>query len=146
MPMIRLPRLYAVIDSSCFLDADALFAAAQHLEAGGCSLVQYRNKSGNARIMLEQGQELRRRLGRGVQLMMNDRADLCLAAGFDGVHVGQDDLSPESVRKIIGDQLWLGVSTHNPAQVAEADQTTADYIAIGPVFVTTSKANADPVI
>ena len=107
MLMIRLPRLYAVIDSSCFLDANALFAAAQHLEAGGCSLVQYRNKSGNARIMLEQGQELRRRLGRGVQLMMNDRADLCLAAGFDGVHVGQDDLSPEAVRNIVGPKLWL---------------------------------------
>jgi thiamine monophosphate synthase len=58
MPMIRLPRLYAIIDSSCFLDADALLAAAQELEAGGCSLLQYRNKSGNARIMLEQGHEL----------------------------------------------------------------------------------------
>src|SRR6202158_4843524 len=120
MPMIRLPRLYAIIDSACFLDADALLAAAQQLESGGCSLVQYRNKSGNARIMLEQGQELRRRLGRGVKLMMNDRADLCLAAGFDGVHVGQDDLSPESVRKIIGPERWLGVSTHNPEQLREA--------------------------
>jgi len=146
MPMIRLPRLYAVIDSSCFLDADALFAAAQHLEAGGCSLVQYRNKSGNARIMLEQGQELRRRLGRGVQLMMNDRADLCLAAGFDGVHVGQDDLSPEAVRKIVGPKLWLGVSTHNPAQFESAAATSADYIAVGPVFSTPSKDQPDPVV
>src|SRR5437660_290033 len=104
--MIRLPRLYAIIDSSCFLDADALFAAAQELEAGGCSLVQYRNKSGKARIMLEQGHQLRSRLGRGVKLMMNDRADLCLAAGFDGVHLGQDDLSPESARRIVGPEFW----------------------------------------
>ena len=146
MLMIRLPRLYAVIDSACFLDAEAMFAAAQNLAAGGCSLVQYRNKSGNARIMLEQGQELRRRLGRGVQLMMNDRADLCLAAGFDGVHVGQDDVSPESVRKIIGPKFWIGVSTHNPAQFESADATSADYIAVGPVFSTPSKDRPDPVV
>jgi len=77
---------------------------------------------------------------------MNDRADLCLAADFDGVHVGQDDLSPESVRKIIGASRWLGVSTHNPEQVREADRTSADYIAIGPVFATSSKENPDPVV
>ena len=77
---------------------------------------------------------------------MDDRADLCLAAGFDGVHVGQEDLSPASARKVIGDKLWLGVSTHNPEQVAEADKTSAEYIAIGPVFSTASKANPDPVI
>src|SRR4030081_2056309 len=146
MAMIRLPRLYAIIDSSCFLDADALFAAAQELEAGGCSLVQYRNKSGNARIMLEQSRELRRRLGRGLKLLMNDRADLCLAAEFDGVHVGQDDLSPESVRRIIGPERWLGVSTHNPEQLREADRTSADYLALGPVFSTLSKDKPDPVV
>jgi thiamine-phosphate pyrophosphorylase len=77
---------------------------------------------------------------------MNDRADLCVAAEFDGVHVGQDDLSPDSARKIIGPEHWLGVSTHNPEQVAEADNTSADYIAIGPVFSTGSKRNPDPVV
>ncbi len=77
---------------------------------------------------------------------MNDRADLAVAAEFDGVHVGQDDLSPKGARKIIGPDLWLGVSTHNPSQVEEADQTTADYIAVGPVFATTSKERPDPVI
>ena len=75
--------------------------------------------------MLEQARELKRRLGNSVKLIMNDRADLCLAAGFDGVHVGQDDLSPEGARKVIGGTLWLGVSTHNPVQLAAADQTTA---------------------
>ena len=73
------------------------------------------------------------------RLIMNDRSDLCLAAEFDGVHVGQDDLSPEAARKIIGPDRWLGVSTHNPQQVVEADKTSADYIAIGPVFATGSK-------
>jgi thiamine-phosphate pyrophosphorylase len=144
--MIRLPRLYAIIDSSCFPDPDALFAAAQKLAAGGCTLLQYRNKSGNARIMLEQARELRRRLGGGVKLIMNDRADLCLAAGFDGVHVGQDDLLPESVRGIVGPDFLLGVSTHNPEQFESADATSADYIAVGPVFSTQSKDPLDPVV
>jgi thiamine-phosphate pyrophosphorylase len=77
---------------------------------------------------------------------MNDRTDLCLVAEFDGVHVGQDDLSAESVRRIIGPERWLGVSTHNPEQVAEADKTSADYLAIGPVFSTSSKDRPDPVV
>ena len=80
------------------------------------------------------------------QLIMNDRADLCLAASFDGVHVGQDDLSPAAVRSVIGDKLILGVSTHNPEQVRAAELTAADYIAVGPVFATGSKLNPDPVI
>jgi thiamine-phosphate pyrophosphorylase len=80
------------------------------------------------------------------KLIMNDRADLCLAAEFDGVHVGQDDLSPESVRRIIGPDLWLGLSTHNADQLQEADWTSADYLAIGPVFSTSSKEKPDPVV
>ncbi len=123
-----------------------MFAAAEDLAAAGCTLLQYRNKSGSARQMLAEARELRARLGASVKLIMNDRADLCLAAGFDGLHVGQDDLSPESARNIIGPDRWLGVSTHNPEQLAEADKTSADYLAIGPVFATTSKANPDPVV
>jgi thiamine-phosphate pyrophosphorylase len=108
--------------------------------------MQYRNKSGNARQPLDEARELRARLGPTVKLIMNDRADLCLAAGFDGVHVGQGDLSPESARGIIGGDRWLGMSTHNLEQVAEADKTSADYVAIGPVFATSSKENPDPVV
>jgi thiamine-phosphate pyrophosphorylase len=93
-----------------------------------------------------QAAELKTRIGPRAQLIMNDRGDLCLAAGFDGVHVGQDDISPESARRIIGTNRCLGVSTHNPEQVAEADKTSADYIAIGPVFATVSKANPDPIV
>jgi thiamine-phosphate pyrophosphorylase len=80
-----------------------------------------------------------------LRFIMNDRADLCLVAEFDGVHVGRDDLSPESVRGIIGPR-WVGVSTHNPEQVKEADLTSADYLAIGPVFSTSSKGQPDPVV
>lgn len=144
--MIQLPKLYAVLDRSCFPDTQALIASAGELCAGGVSLLQYRNKTGSARLMLEDARELKRQLSNSVRLIMNDRADLCLAANFDGVHVGQDDLSPEGVRKVIGTALCLGVSTHNPEQVSEAEQTSADYIAIGPIFSTASKANPDPVI
>ena len=158
--MQQLPRLYAILDVSCFPDLEALFRTAEELVAAGVTLLQYRNKSGNAREMLEQARELRQRIfsqpnvakdatsgwGTRAKLIMNDRADLAVAAGFDGVHVGQDDLSPEGARKVIGPGLWLGVSTHNPSQVEEADVTSADYIAVGPVFATTSKERPDPVI
>lgn len=123
-----------------------MFAAAEELAAAGCTLLQYRNKSGSARHMLDEARELRARLRPNVILIMNDRADLCLAAGFDGLHVGQDDLSPEAARSIIGSTRWLGVSTHNPEQLAGADRTSANYLAIGPVFATSSKANPDPVV
>jgi thiamine-phosphate pyrophosphorylase len=123
-----------------------MFTTAQELTAGGWMLLQYRNKSSNARQMLDQARELRARLGPSVKLIMNDRADLCLAAGYDGLHLGQDDLSPESARRIIGPDHWLGLSTHNPEQLSEADKTPADYLAIGPIFATASKANPDPVV
>ncbi|MGC2357148.1 MAG: thiamine phosphate synthase [Candidatus Acidiferrum sp.] len=141
-----LPRLYPILDAGCFPDTAAMFAAAEELAAAGCTLLQYRNKSGSARQMLDQARELKARFGAGVKLIMNDRADLCLAAQYDGLHVGQDDLSPEAARRIIGSTRWLGVSTHNPEQLTEADKTSADYLAIGPVFATASKANPDPVV
>jgi thiamine-phosphate pyrophosphorylase len=146
-----LPRIYAILDAGVFPDAGAMFAAAEELLVGGCTLLQYRNKSGNARVMLEQARELCR-LSRArvpaphVRLIMNDRADLALAAEFDGVHVGQEDLSAESVRGIIGADRWLGVSTHNPEQMVEADRSPADYVAIGPIFSTSSKEKPDPVV
>jgi thiamine-phosphate pyrophosphorylase len=150
--VISVPRLYAIVDAASFPTTEDLIAYARELVAGGCTLLQYRSKGANARVMLEQARELRRQLRARVpaphipKLIMNDRADLALIAEFDGVHVGQDDLSPESVRRIIGRERWLGVSTHNPEQLAEADQTSADYLAIGPVFSTSSKERPDPVV
>ena len=151
-PSSEFPRLYAIVDAAFFSTTEELVAVAAELTAGGCSLLQYRNKSGDARIMLEHARELRRQCRTGVsdphwpRLIMNDRADLCLASEFDGVHVGQEDLSPESVRGIIGPDRWLGVSTHNTEQLREADLTSADYLAIGPVFATFSKDKPDPVV
>jgi len=139
-------RLYAILDVSCFSSPQLLFDSADELASAGVELVQYRNKSADARTMLQQARELKVRIGLRAKLIMNDRADICLAAEFDGVHVGQDDLSPESTRRIVGPDRVVGVSTHSPEQVAEADQTSADYIAIGPVFATASKVNPDPIV
>jgi len=144
--VIFVPCLYGIVDATCCSSTEDLAIFAEELVNAGCTLLQYRNKSGNSRMMLDQARALKRRMGSQVKLIMNDRADLCLAAEFDGVHVGQDDLSPESVRKIIGPERWLGVSTHNPEQVQEADLTSADYLAIGPVFSTSSKEKPDPVV
>lgn len=143
---VNLPKLYAIADRSCFADSNALYAFVEELLAAGVTLIQYRNKQGSAREMLREAREIRRVCDRNVTLIMNDRADLALAADFDGVHVGQDDLSPESVRKVIGPQRWLGVSTHNPEQLALADKSNATYLAIGPVYATSSKNNPDPVV
>lgn len=144
--MIRLPRLYAILDASCFASSEQLYAATEELMAGGVTLLQYRNKTGNARDMLKQAREIKRRVGSGCKLIMNDRADLCVAANYDGVHLGQDDLSPESARKVIGKNCWMGLSTHNSDQVVKTDKTDADYVAIGPVFATASKLDPDAVI
>ena len=148
--LLRLPRLYAIVDVACFVPSlrttDAIVQYARELVAGGVTLLQYRNKIGSTREMLEHARTIRSALGDRVTLIMNDRADLCLAADCDGVHVGQDDLSPQGARTVIGNGKILGVSTHNLEQLQEADAGPADYIAHGPVFATSSKQNPDPVV
>ena len=147
---MNLPRLYAIVDVSCFAaplrTTAAIVDYARELAAGGATFIQYRNKVGTTREMLGHARELRLALGDGVTLIMNDRADICIAAGFEGVHVGQDDLSPEGARTVIGPSRVLGISTHNLEQLKEADAGPADYIAYGPVFPTSGKRNPDPVV
>ncbi len=146
---LELPRLYAIVDLACFPQPGQWEAALYHaseLIAGRVTLLQYRDKQGSARDILFHAREFRRMAPRSAKLIMNDRADLCVAAGFDGVHVGQDDISPEAARKIVGPERIVGVSTHNVEQVRQADTWPVDYIAIGPVFQTSSKANPDPVV
>jgi thiamine-phosphate pyrophosphorylase len=109
------------------------------------------NNASPTRRFLSCARELRRvTLGRAT-LIMNDRVDLCLAAEADGVHLGQDDLSPTAARRIFDrvgskNHLLIGFSTHNLDQFRAADALPVDYIAIGPVFATFSKANPDPVV
>jgi thiamine-phosphate pyrophosphorylase len=138
--------LYAIVDASLLPPGlPAIDSFVGELVSGGATLLQYRNKTASSTVMLSQARELRR-IAAKAKLVMNDRADLCLGAGFDGVHLGQDDLSVQGARTVVGAGVWIGVSTHNTAQVREADTTTADYIAVGPVFATRSKRNPDPVI
>jgi thiamine-phosphate pyrophosphorylase len=149
---MRIPLLYPILDADSLIAGSgveslmkAVCSHALALADAGCTLIQYRAKQLNAREALTQARELRRLLP-GITLIMNDRADLCLAAAFDGVHVGQEDLSPEGARSVVGMDSVVGLSTHNPAQMSEALSKPVDYLAIGPVFVTGSKKNADPAV
>jgi len=149
--LITIPRFYPIIDPAMLKDGSVSGVSSflRELISGGATLIQLRNKHEDADEILSQAREMRRIKGlhsNRVRLIMNDRADLCLAADFDGVHVGQDDLSLEGARRIVGGQRWVGFSTHNPEQVRAADQTDVDYIAVGPIFQTSSKRNPDPVI
>ena len=152
-----MPALYPIIDFSCFAaQADPILAITRYAEeliAAGATLIQLRDKSqpDQPRRFLSCARELRRVTLDKATLIINDRVDICLAADADGVHLGQDDLSPESARKIFdsvkdGKTRIIGFSTHNLAQVIAADALPIDYIAIGPVFATGSKANPDPVV
>jgi thiamine-phosphate pyrophosphorylase len=140
---VKLPHLYAIVDAGLVPD---VVAFAGELASAGVRLIQYRNKQGSARQMLTHARELRRVLPENVQLIINDRADLCLAASSNGVHIGQDDLSVEGARRVCAVPLIVGVSTHDLEQVALANDSSADYIAIGPVFATHTKQNPDPVV
>jgi thiamine-phosphate pyrophosphorylase len=147
---IQLPKLYAIVDVTCFAPqlrtTNSIVEFARDLGEGGVTLLQYRNKEGATRDMLRHAREIKRVLEGKVKLIMNDRADLCIAAGYEGVHLGQDDLPAEGARLVVGNDHIVGVSTHNPQQVREADDGPADYIAIGPVFPTTGKKNPDALV
>lgn len=149
---MRIPLLYPILDAdsliaNCGMERllQAVCSHALALAEAGCTLMQYRAKQLNAREALAQARELRRLLP-GITLIMNDRADLCLAAAFDGVHAGQDDLSPEGARSVVGMERIVGLSTHNTAQMTEALGKPVDYLAIGPAFATGSKKNPDPAV
>src|SRR5689334_20795967 len=109
--------------------------------------MQYRNKQASARELFESSERLSSFLiPLGVTFVVNDRADVAAAARASGVHVGQEDLGAEAARSVIGPGKLVGVSTHSVEQFKVAATTSADYIAIGPVFSTSSKANPDPVV
>jgi thiamine-phosphate pyrophosphorylase len=145
----RLPKLYAILDVTCFAPplrtTNSIVEFARDLSEGGVTLLQYRDKEGDTRVMMRHAREIKRVLEGKVKLIMNDRADICVATGYDGVHLGQDDLPADGARLVVGDRI-VGISTHNPQQVKEADAGPADYIAIGPVFPTTGKKNPDALV
>lgn len=147
------PRLYAIMDAALLpsVPGDVVetseLAFAEMLAQSGVGLIQYRNKQVSSRKLLEISRQLVSLLRpRGVRVIVNDRADVAAVAGAEGVHVGQEDLSVEAARAICGGKCWVGVSTHNLEQVRRAADTSADYIAVGPIFATATKANPDPVV
>jgi thiamine-phosphate pyrophosphorylase len=109
--------------------------------------MQLRDKRSSAAQMYARAKELQAlSSARGGRLVVNDRPDIAAITGAGGVHVGQDDLPPEQARRICGPSRWVGVSTHNLQQLREADLTSVDYIAVGPIFPTATKENPDPVV
>jgi thiamine-phosphate pyrophosphorylase len=112
---------------------------------GGVSLIQLREKHLSPREFYRQAEEaMRVARKRGVRIIINDRVDLGLALDADGVHLGQNDFPPEAARRLMGDQAIIGVSTHNVNQAIRAAKFPIDYLAIGPIYDTPSKENADP--
>jgi thiamine-phosphate pyrophosphorylase len=140
-----LPRLYVILDAALLTIPEA--DCAQRLADAGVRLLQYRHKSASSRELLDSSSRLSGVLiPRGVTFIVNDRVDVALLAGASGVHVGQEDLEAEAARSVIGPSRLVGVSTHNREQFQRATATSADYIAVGPIFSTSTKTNADPVV
>jgi len=143
-----LPRLYAIMDAGVLNQRGvALADFSRAIRDAGVKLVQYRDKNGAPQTVLRNAEIVRDVFADGDRLLvMNDRADLAVLSGWDGVHVGQGDLSPEQARRVVGDGRWIGVSTHTEQQVRTAELSCADYVAVGPVFVTGTKLDAEPSI
>ena len=140
-----LPRLYVILDAALLTIPDT--ECARQLVEAGVRLLQYRNKAASSCELLENSQRLSGTLiPRGVTFVVNDRADVAALAGASGVHVGQDDLGADDARSVVGPDKLVGISTHNRAQFQQAAATSADYIAVGPIFSTSTKASPDPVV
>jgi thiamine-phosphate pyrophosphorylase len=138
--------LYVLVDPTRANDrplAEIAAAAAR----GGATLIQLRDKSGETRTLVEEATVIKRSLaGSGVPILVNDRVDVVLAAGADGVHLGRDDLDPIAARRLLGPRAIIGATVRADADVAALAPGAIDYVCIGGVFATTSKDNPDPPI
>ncbi|GAC1666092.1 MAG: thiamine phosphate synthase [Candidatus Acidiferrum sp.] len=140
-----LPRLYVILDPALLTTRAA--DCGEKLIDAGVRLVQYRDKNASPAKMLKVSRELKELFEpRGVTFFVNDRADVAALSGAAGVHVGQDDLEAERARVTVGMQRFVGISTHNLEQFKCAAASSADYIAIGPIFATATKSNPGPVV
>ena len=143
--MLQMPKLYAITDFQLSnLSHEELVRL---MLAGGARWIQLRDKDATAREMLEAGRNcLALTREAGAQLIINDRVDIALTTDADGVHLGQGDMSVEEAREILGEKKIIGLSTHSIEQFRDALDTSADYIAVGPIYPTGTKSNADPVV
>jgi thiamine-phosphate pyrophosphorylase len=137
------PPLYAITDVQLSGLSHAQQVAA--LCAGGATLIQLREKVLSPHEFYSQAEEAVR-VGHSydAKVLINDRVDIALAVSADGVHLGQEDLSPAAARSLLGDRAIIGYSTHNARQAVAALETRIDYVAVGPVFPTKTKQNSDP--
>lgn len=141
----HLPRLYPITDArrSGLTHAEQV----ERLSAGGATFLQLREKLLSPREFYSEAEKaLRVARTSGVRLIINDRADVALALGADGVHLGQDDLPPTAARRLLGEHAVIGFSTHTLEQALEAARLPIDYLALGPIFPTASKDNPDAVV
>ena len=145
---MEIPAFYPIIDTQVLAQAGlAPVEMARALARAHLSLVQFRHKGVYTREILAQAEEVGKIVRQsGARYIINDRADIALMLAADGVHVGQDDLPPAKVRKLVGEGMILGFSTHNEQQLRDGDREPVDYLALGPIFGTPSKQNPDPVV
>lgn len=142
---MQLPRIYPLTDVQ--LSGLSQVQQVRLLSLGGASLIQLREKHMAAREFYEQAKAaVAVAAPWGVQLIVNDRVDVALAVGAHGVHLGQDDMPPEAARKVLGADAVIGYSTHNIEQAIAATKLPIDYLAIGPIFPTTTKSDTAPVV
>jgi thiamine-phosphate pyrophosphorylase len=148
MARLDLPRFYPILDAGLLLKAGlSIESFARELREAGVRFLQYRDKDASDELLLERAAVLRRIFPASDScLILNDRVPLVLSAGYDGVHVGQEDLSPAEARAMLGSDVMIGVSTHGESQLVSAAESPVDYVAIGPVFATSSKQVPDPVV
>jgi thiamine-phosphate pyrophosphorylase len=139
-------RLYALVDPEHTGGHD-LVGLARLLAVGGATLVQLRDKHGDTRTMVEEARALKAALAsHRIPLVVNDRVDVALAAGADGVHVGPEDMAVEDARRLLGPDAVIGLSIKSVAQAQAAPLALLDYAGIGGVYGTTSKNNPNPPI
>src|SRR5882672_4576661 len=140
-----LPPLYMILDAALLTSPE--IEVAKTLNDAGVRLFQYRNKRGSTREIFQSSSGLAAELAeRGALFFVNDRPDIAFLSGAGGVHVGQNDLPVAESRAVLGKGKLIGISTHNLEQFRAAAATDADYLALGPVFATDSKANPDAVV
>jgi thiamine-phosphate pyrophosphorylase len=139
-------RLYVATDRALAGTRDLCDLIAAALR-GGATAVQLRDKEATARQTLALGEQLRALTrAHGAPFIVNDRPDMALALGADGVHLGQGDLPVAIARRVLGPQAVIGVSTNLPEEARRAEEEGADYVAVGPAFPTATKADHRPVL
>lgn len=137
-------RLYALVDADN-LGPDRLPEQAALAARNGATLIQYRDKTGSSRQMVERGRAIRAALaGTGVPLLVNDRVDVALAIEADGIHIGREDMHPVDARRLLGDGAIIGLTVKDEADADLAASAPIDYACIGGVFTTMSKINPTP--